>query len=156
MSQASRAVVIEAEKFFSHRRVHDLLTAWGEQMRVWDESVPEAWGWPNHSVDPSQQYANGSTAGAMSLPEACVELLRQRGANIELIHKLVSALPLIPHLSLKYRYIYELDEPTIAVQLGTSERVVEQCLSSGRNAIRHALVKLKERVGLRRREKESI
>lgn len=157
MNQTRGLVVITAERFFSHRRVHDLLQAWGEQMRVWDESVPEGWGWPTASFDPSQQHASCAGApGNLSLPEACVQRLGHQKANVEIIHRLVCGLPLIPHYALKYRYIYELEEDEIGVQLGASLRVVEQSLSAGRNAVRKALVTLRERIALRRRQQEAV
>lgn len=157
MNQAQGLVVITAERFFSHRRVHELLQAWGEQLRVWDEAVPEGWGWPTASFDPSQQHATAAGApGSLTLPEACVQRLGQRKANVEIIHRLVQALPLIPHYALKYRYIYELEEDEIGVQIGASLRVVEQSLSSGRNAVRNALIAFKERVALRRGAHEGI
>lgn len=151
----SELVVIEASRFFSHRRVHDLLTSWGERLRQWDGVVPEAWGWPGSSMD-FREVGRSTNPAELSAPEACIDRLRYLGCNLETIHRMVKALPLIPHVSLELRYISELEEPDIAVQIGASARVVEQALSSGRNAVRRSLIALRGRIGLRREVASSI
>lgn len=149
MNQVRGLVVITAERFFSHRRVHDLLESWGEQLRAWDGVVPEAWGWSDESCDFSNQSRSTNPA-ELTIPESCIDRLRHHRANVETIHRMVSALPLIPHVTLELRYIEQLEEPDIAIQIGASARVVEQSLSAGRNAIRRALITLRERVALKR------
>lgn len=155
MRAATKLVVISAERFFSHRRVHDLLEIWGEQMRVWDGVVPDAWGWPTESCDFRAQ-ARSTNPSDLTLPEGCIERLRHVRSNIETIHRMVAALPLIPHATLRLRYIEQMGEPDIAVQIGGSARVVEQALTAGRNAVRQALIALRERVGLQRGDNDEI
>lgn len=148
-SESGGLVVVAAAKFFSHRKVHDLLLSWGELVRVYGDTTPEGWGWSGRSMDP-KNMGGAETTGGMTLPERSIARLGVQRANIETIAKLVRAMTLVPRACMCYFYVHEMEETSIAVQIGASQRVVEQSLTAGRNGVRTGLIKLRERVAFHR------
>lgn len=141
--------VIAAERFFTAAKLHQILLAWGEQVRVYGDSTPEGWGWPNQSMDPRRQ--SKSTDGSrMTSPELAMFKLHKIQADIETVSRLVRDQPLVPRYSLSMYYVHQLtSHEDLALQLGTSVRCVKTALEEGRKAVRIGLFTLRGNVTMR-------